>query len=72
MRPIATWLSLRKFGSGQPHIMCPMEMYMRTAKKPTDAMRRFLSFGVSRSFRASSAAALGLVLFCAAPFLDAP
>ena len=47
MRPIATWLSLRKFGSGQPHIMCPMERYIRTSKKPRDQNSLLLSFGVS-------------------------
>ncbi len=31
---MATWLSIRKQGSGQPHIICPMEKYISTMRKP--------------------------------------
>ena len=55
VRPMATWLPSRKPGSGQPHIMWPMERYISTSRKPTDAIRRRFSFGVSWSSSASSA-----------------
>ena len=32
---MATWLSLNQAGSGQPHIMCPMEKYISTIRKPS-------------------------------------
>ena len=51
--PIATWLPSKKDGSGQPHIMCPMETYISTIQKPKEAKSRFFSAGVSRSFSAS-------------------
>ena len=44
---MAMWLPLKKLGSGQFHIMCPMEIYIRTARNPTEAIRRFFSTGVS-------------------------
>ena len=62
-RPMATWLPSNQCGSGQPHIMWPMEKYISTSKKPTDAMRRRFSLGVSWSARASRSA---LVLLAAA------
>ena len=52
----ATWLPSNQPGSGQPHIMCPIEKYISTARKPSDAISRRLSRGVSRSARASRAA----------------
>ena len=52
--PIATWLFSREAGKGHPHIMCPIDMYMRTARNPADAANRLISTGVSMSFRASS------------------
>ena len=55
-RPIATWLLSKKLGSGQPHIMCPIEKYMRTIRNPSEAMSRFLRTGVSLSLSASSSA----------------
>ena len=51
--PIATWLFSKKDGRGHPHIICPMETYIRTIKKPREAISRFFSTGVSLSFRAS-------------------
>ena len=51
--PIATWLLSKKCGRGQPHIMCPIETYIRTIKKPREAISRFLSTGVSLSFSVS-------------------
>ena len=53
--PIATWLSASAAGTGQPHIMCPIEKYMRTSRNITDALSRFRSCGVSVSASASSA-----------------
>ena len=44
--PIPTWLSVNHAGSGQPHIICPMEKYMSTIKNTTDAIRRFFNSGV--------------------------
>ena len=55
-RPIATWLLSKKLGSGQPHIICPIEKYMRTIRNPSDAISRFFSTGVSLSRSASSSA----------------
>ena len=63
--PMATWLRAKKAGTGQPHIMCPMEKYMSTSKNPSDAISRRLRTGVSRSSSGSGAA-------CAAPLRDAP
>ena len=54
--PIATWFLSKKPGRGQPHIMCPMETYMSTIKKPSDAISRFFRTGVSLSLSASSSA----------------
>ena len=34
--PIATWFPSKNAGSGQPHIICPMEKYMRTIRNPTE------------------------------------
>ena len=45
--PIATWFPSKNEGSRQPHIMCPMEIYIRTSKKPRDQNSLLLSFGVS-------------------------
>ena len=50
------WLPSNQWGSGQPHIMCPMEKYISTAKKSREAMSRFFSLGVSWSARASRSA----------------
>ena len=62
-------------GSGQFHIICPMEKYIRTSKKPTEYNKRFFKIGVSWSARASSeAAALFAPPFFSpsASFADAP
>ena len=67
--PTATWLPSKKRGRGQPHIMCPMEKYMSTMRKPREAIRRFFRTGVSRS-ASSSEPGEGEAL--CAPFLDAP
>ena len=50
---MATWLPSNQWGSGQLHIMCPMEKYIRTMRKISEAMSRFFSFGVSWSASAS-------------------
>ena len=68
-RPTATWLPSKNPGSGKPHIMCPMDTYINTMRKPRDQRSRRRSFGVSVSFSSSSAAD---AVFCAAPFLLAP
>ena len=67
--PIATWFPSNHAGSGHPHIICPMEKYIRTSKNPSEAISRRLSFGVSRSASASASAATRL---CSAPFCEAP
>ena len=72
--PRNTWLS-NAGGAGHPHIMWPMEKYIRTSRMGTDRSRRFLSFGVSRSFRASSSAHEGpepVFPDSAFPLTDAP
>src|SRR5699024_4692646 len=55
---------------------CPIEKYIRGRRKHREAVRRFFIFGVSRSFRESSAAdddAEPLLLFSArASFRAAP
>ena len=43
---MATWLPSNQPGSGQPHIMWPIEKYIRMSRKTTDAMSRFLRCGV--------------------------
>ena len=52
--PIATWLPCIKPGSGQFHSMCPMEKYISTTQKISEAIRRRLRRGVSVSFKASA------------------
>ena len=56
-RPMAMWFPSKNAGSGHPHIVCPMEKYMRTMRKPSDQMSLFLRAGVSWSSRAASSAA---------------
>ena len=58
-RPMATWLPSNQPGSGQPHIMWPIEKYIRMSRKTTDAMSRFLRCGVWWSTSASVPAAAG-------------
>ena len=55
--PIATWLPSRNDGSGQPHIICPIEIYISTIRNPTDAISLFFNTGVALSFNMSSCAA---------------
>ena len=54
--PMATWFSAKNAGTGHPHIICPMEKYIRTIKNPKEARSRFFRTGVSWSARASSSA----------------
>ena len=56
---MATWLPSNQPGSGQPHIMWPIEKYIRMSRKTTDAMSRFLRCGVWWSASASVLAAAG-------------
>ena len=69
--PMATWFPWRKCGTGQFHIMWPMEKYMRTARKIREDHSRFFRSGVSWSARASSGLTAGPEAF-SAPFWDAP
>ena len=72
-RPI--WLCTRKKGTGHPHILCPIVIYIRTRRKPTESTSRLTSFGVSLSFRASSSAAsfaLALSFLTASSLGEAP
>ena len=55
-RPMATWLPSNQWGRGQPHIMWPMEKYISTSRKPSEAISRRLSLGVSWSASASRSA----------------
>ena len=34
-------------GSGHPHIMCPIDRYMRTTQKISEEIKRFFRIGVS-------------------------
>ena len=45
-----------QWGRGQPHTMCPMEKYISTSRKPSEAISRRLSLGVSWSASASRSA----------------
>ena len=69
--PMATWLSVKNAGSGQPHIMCPIEKYMSMSKRTTETISRRLSAGVSRS-RSASAESAAICFSAAAVFFDAP
>ena len=56
-------------------MLCPIVTYIRSTRNTTELTRRFTSFGVSRSFSASSSAAsfaLALCFATAAPFGCAP
>ena len=61
-------------GAGQPHIMWPMEKYIRISRIGTDSRSLFFSLGVSWSFSASASAQEGSppAAFFSAPFSDAP
>ena len=71
-RPMAMWLPSNQWGRGQPHIMCPMEKYISTSRKPSEAMSRRLSLGVSWSARASRSALVLWAALLAAPLGLAP
>ena len=66
--PTATGLPSKKAGSGQCHIVWPMEKYMSGSSRHSEAISRRLSVGVSRSFSASS----GALCAACAPLTDAP
>ena len=61
-------------GTGHPHIICPMEKYIRTIRNPSDAIRRFFNAGVVLSFNISSPADADddCVFAAPSPFFDAP
>ena len=64
--------SAKDDGSGQPHIMCPIETYISKSRNPADTINRRKSFGVVRSASASSSAAPAADLAPDAPFCCAP
>ena len=66
--PIATWFPSKNPGSGHPHIICPIEKYMRITKNMSDAISLLRSFGVSLSTSASCAAFSCSRLLFALPF----
>ena len=70
-RPMATWLSSNQWGRGQPHIICPIVRYISGISRHREAMSRFFSSGVSRSFRASSSGETALPALSRC-FSDAP
>ena len=72
IRPMAMWFPWRKWGTGQFHIMWPMEKYISAARKSREDHSRFFSRGVSWSARASSGLAAGPAEAFSAPFGDAP
>ena len=71
--PRNTWFS-KAAGAGQPHIMWPMEKYIRTSSIMTEKISRFLSLGVSVSLSEASSAHDGALpaSFFAALLGDAP
>ena len=70
--PIATWFPSNHAGSGQPHIICPIEKYIRTTKNPIDAINLLFNTGVSLSASASSSAEWFTDALVDAPLSDAP
>ena len=69
-RPIAKWFPSKKAGRGSPSMVCPMETYISTSRKPSELASRRFSTGVSRSRSASSSAAGEKVFF--SPLREAP
>ena len=61
-RPAATVFAAKNGGSGQPNIVCPMETYISSSQKPSEANSRFLSAAVSRSCCSSPPDAEGAAL----------
>ena len=66
--PIITWFPSMNEGSGRPSIMCPIEIYMSSRRKPIEATSRRTIAGVSVSLRASSSAEAAVF----APLSEAP
>ncbi len=54
-------VAVKNAGSGQPHIIWPMEKYISTSRKPRDAISRRFSLGVSWSSSASRSALVELL-----------
>ena len=67
--PSPRWLCSKYPGSGQPHILWPMVIYMSRARNTAESMSRRLSLGVSVSRRSSSASSAALRRFSPAPSL---
>ena len=59
-------------GSGQPHIICPMEKYISTSKKPTDAISRLFQHRCFVIFQRFLRCRKQKPAAPAAPFKDAP
>ena len=68
--PIATWLFAKNAGTGQFHMVWPMEKYIRTRRNTIEERSLFLSFGVSWSSRAASSETW--LTEDSLPFSDAP
>ena len=72
--PIATWLSFKNPGNGQPHIICPIDRYINKSKKTTDEHRRFLNVLISLSSISDISSSWDLLCFpaalsfCVAPY----
>ena len=69
-RPMAMGSRASTAGSGQPHMLCPMERYISGSSSASDTISRTRSRGVVRSFRASAADADGV--FFSASRKEAP
>ena len=52
---MAMWLPSKTDGSGQFHIICPMEKYIKISKNATELISRRNNFGVWVSFSVSAA-----------------
>ena len=61
--PMAIWLFSIKLGSFQPHIICPIEIYINGARNTKDAASRLTNFGVWVSFNSSSGLLLTFLFF---------
>ena len=64
---MAMWLPSKADGSGQFHIVCPMEKYIKISKNTTELISRRNNFGVSVSFSGSAAGCEAAPPFCFNP-----
>ena len=70
--PWAMRFCSKKEGTGQSHIICPMEKYIRTSKKTRDADNLLFKTGVSLSSRKASSFSRLPFSVSAPRFFDAP